>query len=204
MRARAARLLCAWGLVAAAGSPALAVPHQRANLHARTTVGASSPCTAKTAGGLTPVEDCAIVAGDGRLHIRRAALSRAAFDRNGLGEIRIGPQYYFLTRSGRSAPAFAFDNGADYFVAGLARTVRNGKIGFVNTRLVEVVPARWDFAFPFDHGFARVCEGCTAARTDAEHSTVTGGRWGYIDRTGTIVVPVEYAERDLPKPRSER
>jgi hypothetical protein len=47
-----------------------------------------------------------------------------------------------------------FDNGTDYVVEGLARTVRAGKIGFVNTWLEQVVAPVRDFAFPFEEGVA--------------------------------------------------
>lgn len=82
------------------------------------------------------------------------------FGPEGLGSIVVnGRGLYFVTRQGKTAPAFPFDNGPDYFVEGLARTVKDGKVGFVDNRLDSVVAPVWDFAAPFDHGVAAVCTG---------------------------------------------
>ena len=107
----------------------------------------------------------------------------------------------FALDSGRTAPALMYDNGPDYFVEGLARSPRDGKVGFVNEHLELVVPREWDFAFPFDGGAARVCTGCAIRREEGhEHSEVVGGRWGYVDREGRVVVPVVHARDELPAP----
>ena len=92
---------------------------------------------------------------------------------------------YFVNRQGKTAPAFQFDNGPDYVVEGMARTVKNGKVGFVNTQLDRVVPPVWDFASPFEHGVAAVCTGCvsTPISPGDEHKKMTGGKWGYIRQT---------------------
>jgi hypothetical protein len=103
----------------------------------------------------------------------------------------------YLISSGKTAPALWFDNGADYFVEGLARTVRAGKVGFVDKSLSEVISPRWDFAFPFESGLAVVCTGCRRAPA-GEHSEVVGGYWGYIDRRGEVVVPLVHPREDLP------
>src|SRR5215471_3401313 len=71
------------------------------------------------------------------------SLANLAFGPEGLGSILVGNRdpygLYFVNRQGKTAPALMFDNGADYVVEGLARTVKGGKVGFVNTRLDEVV-----------------------------------------------------------------
>lgn len=121
------------------------------------------------------------------------------FEGNATGTIVVGKdQLYFLNPHGKTAPALRFDNGADYFVEGLARTVKGGKIGFVNTDLVEVIAPAWDFAFPFEEGLASVCNGCAPKPDGKEPSVITGGKWGYIDKAGKIVVPVLYDEANLP------
>lgn len=103
----------------------------------------------------------------------------------------------YVISSGKTAPALWFDNGTDYFVEGLARTVRNGKVGFVDEELAEVVPPSWDFAFPFESGLAVVCSGCTS-RPVGEHSEMVGGEWGYIDSKGRVVVPLIHSRDELP------
>jgi hypothetical protein len=75
-------------------------------------------------------------------------------------------------------------------------------VGFVNTGLDQVVAPVWDFASPFEHGVAQVCMGCvsTLISSGDEHTAMTGGKWGYIDKRGKIIVPVEYDFRSLPPP----
>lgn len=52
-----------------------------------------------------------------------------------------------------------FDNGSDYFVEGLRRYVNNKKIGFVNKLGEKKIAAQWDFATPFNYGYATVYAG---------------------------------------------
>lgn len=119
----------------------------------------------------------------------------------GIRAVLVEGELLFALDSGRTAPALIYDNGPDYFVEGLARTIRDGKVGFVDEQLELVVAREWDFAFPFEGGVSRVCTGCTTQRhEDDEHSEVVGGRWGYIDRQGRVVVPVEHARDELPEP----
>lgn len=143
---------------------------------------------------------CAFRDQSGSVVIVRDALSHASFGREEVAAVFVEKQLLFVTRRGVTAPAFLFDNGADYFVEGLARTVRAGKIGFVDTALREVIPPTWDFAFPFSHGVARVCTGCrwVSASPGGEHREVVDGKWGYINRAGLVVVPVIHDRETLP------
>ena len=138
---------------------------------------------------------------NGEIVVAPQSLAGIEFGPEGLGAILIDPQrLYFVNRRGKTAPALNFDNGPDYVVEGLARTVKNGKVGFVNTELDQVVAPVWGFAFPFEHGVALVCTGCAPAPAfpGDEHLKMTGGKWGYIDKRGKIVVPVEYDSKSLP------
>jgi hypothetical protein len=141
------------------------------------------------------------LASDGGVVVSRQSLADISFEPNGLGTLVVDSRgLYFVTRQGKTAPALEFDNGADYVVEGLARTVKRGKVGFVNVQLDQVVAPVWDFAFPFGHGVAVVCTGCvsTPVSPGDEHRTMTGGKWGYIDKRGKVVVPVVYDSRSLP------
>ena len=141
------------------------------------------------------------LASDGNIVVAKQSLADMAFGPEGLGSIVVDNRgLYFVTRQGKTTPALMFDNGPDYVVEGLARTVKNGKVGFINTKLDPVVAPIWDFAFPFEHGVAVVCTGCvsTPASPSGEHRTMTGGKWGYIDKRGKVVVPVVYDFRSLP------
>lgn len=139
---------------------------------------------------------------DGAMSVARVSLPHLSFDDNGLATVVVqGHDLYFVTRQGKAAPAFPFDNGPDYFVEGLARTVGNRKIGFVNRQLDTVISPAWDFAAPFDHGVAAVCAGCTP-KSDGEHSSMAGGKWGYVDKHGAVVVAVTHELGELPSPEA--
>ena len=125
--------------------------------------------------------------------------ARAELERRGPGAVAvsIGGTLYYANAEGRAVPVWPFDNGADPFVEGLARTVEQEKIGFVDEALAVHIPPRWDFAFPFADGFALVCQGCRL-EPDGEHRAVRGGRWGRIDRDGVVVVPVRFPRDAVP------
>lgn len=82
---------------------------------------------------------------------------------------------------------FIFDNGSDYVQEGLLRFVENGKMGFVNEAGKKVIPAQFDFVYPFEKGRARFCNGCKTIK-DGEHSMMDEktGTWGEIDKKGRV------------------
>ncbi|MFO1471223.1 MAG: WG repeat-containing protein [Turneriella sp.] len=82
---------------------------------------------------------------------------------------------------------FIFDNGPDYVQEGLLRFVENGKMGFANEAGKKVIPAQFDFVYPFEKGRARFCNGCKAIK-DGEHSMMDEktGTWGEIDKKGRV------------------
>ena len=49
-----------------------------------------------------------------------------------------------------------FDNGTDYYEEGLRRYVDGHKVGFADKDGILTIPAQWDFAEPFQYGYARV------------------------------------------------
>ena len=91
------------------------------------------------------------------------------------------------------APVMIMDNWPEDFSNGLARSPVGNKIGYIDRSLKLVIPARYDGAFPFEHGTARVCTGCTT-QTAGEHSYYAGDRWGCIDRHGRAVGPLRRRE----------
>lgn len=103
-----------------------------------------------------------------------------------------------------------FDNGPDYYEEGLARFLKDRKIGFHNQSGQVIVQANYDFAAPFKQGHALVCNGCWAAYSENpkfsplassfcdiklrdEYKSILGGKWGAINLKGELVVPVNYA-----------
>lgn len=106
------------------------------------------------------------------------------FSPEGVAGAIYGARGVFIDTSGKVlADAFMEDNGPDYFVAGRARIVDQGKVGFLDASGRVVVAPRFDGAGAFCEGLAVVCVGCTT-RKSGEHDEWVGGRWGYIDRSG--------------------
>jgi hypothetical protein len=100
----------------------------------------------------------------------------------------------------------------DFFSQGLAAVRKEtGKWGYIDSKGTEVISAIYDQAFHFNHGLAGVTKdgidefidltGTTAFESNAVGfydsyylSQINGdnGKWGVIDRTGKLVVPIEY------------
>jgi hypothetical protein len=150
----------------------------------------------KTAAGSTPPElagqgACGELSGPDDFRIAREHLARLSF-RGGLAELHVDDRVYYVDRRGRAVRVHRFDNGADYFSEGLARTVARGKFGYVDRKLRVVIKPAFDFAFPFANGRAIVCLGC-AVVAEGEHQSLQGGKWGMIDRSGVRIVALRHS-----------
>ncbi|WP_010301591.1 WG repeat-containing protein [Candidatus Odyssella thessalonicensis] len=100
-----------------------------------------------------------------------------------------------------------YDNGWDYYEEGLARFLKDGKVGFHDKKGNIVIPPSYDFAKYFEKGVAIVCNGCWAYYPQSPkwrplssghnitiqeaYLDITGGKWGAINLKGEIVVPIE-------------
>jgi hypothetical protein len=89
-----------------------------------------------------------------------------------------------------------YDNGPDYFQEGMARYREKDKLGFIDEKGEVVILAQFEWAFPFKDGIAEVCEGFTWV-SDGEYSWPVGGRWGAIDKAGSVVIPINLTEPKL-------
>jgi WG containing repeat len=145
---------------------------------------------------LTYSENTGNKTGGGDAAVSGKVAARASYDENGLGFLYSPAGVFYFTRSGFARKTLSFDNGPDYFREGLARTEQNGKIGFFDRTLSVVIEPRYDFAFPFHHGLAVVCNGCTQKKS-GEHTVVVGGAWGAINTKGAIVKPVAFSRAEL-------
>lgn len=109
---------------------------------------------------------------------------------------------------------YFFDNGPDYFYQGLARFVsETGKIGFINHQAQIVIPAEYDHAggFWFHEPVALVAKGGQDVCFDPpgcgchhDHKII-GAKWGLIDVSGKVVIPLEFDDyqlKDLDKKRN--
>lgn len=148
--------------------------------------------------------DCARVV-SGTVTIAPDHLKRMRYVHHGLAAVLVAGQHYYAKPSGALLPVIAHDNGPDRFAEGLSRSLVGGRIAYHDVDFKQVVPPTYDWAWPFEGGRALVCAGCTAAAPDSDgHVMISGGRWGYIDRRGTEVVPVQLTEEQARHLRGSR
>ncbi|MBI4698849.1 MAG: WG repeat-containing protein, partial [Nitrospirae bacterium] len=148
-------------------------------------------------------ENCAYVNDKEEAGIFDGHLKNMNFGNSGLASVILkngqAVQAAYVNREGKTARVHYFDNGADHFVEGLARTVKDGKLGFINEKLNIVISPQYDFAFPFSNSAALVCNGCKFV-AEGEHTSVVGGKWGYINKGGVVIVPIQHEKDKLPNP----
>ena len=139
------------------------------------------------AGEIETFEKCAVRLKGGTFKIQKSIVPKIRFNSIGLAGGSVGQEGCFWLRKDRTLrKTHCYDNGADEFSEGLARFVDSkGRFGFMNQRLKVVVPATYTFAFPFEKGMARVCNGCVS-ESDGEHSKMVGGEWLLIEKSGRV------------------
>lgn len=92
---------------------------------------------------------------------------------------------------------FRYDNGPDYFVEGLRRFVKNGKIGFVDRNGKVIIEPKHDFVYYFNYGYASFCDGCKRNDDDG-YIKVPGEKWGMMNNKGETVQPLtQYSDKDV-------
>jgi len=152
-----------------------------------------------TADDMTTVPACATVSAAGIMHLQPGQLRHLSFDENGLAAVQVDRLFYYVARNGETAPVASVEDRAVTFHDGLAPSPRfvggRWKIGYIDTRLRLVIPARYDGGLDFAEGGAQVCLGCKVDR-DGSMAELTGGRWGCIDTHGREVVPVAQPSPD--------
>lgn len=84
---------------------------------------------------------------------------------------------------------YIFDNGPDYFEENLARFVENGKMGFHDQALNIVIPAKYDFVYPFENGTAQAGTNCTIQH-HGEHSSVNCEQWESVSKPASASADV--------------
>jgi hypothetical protein len=128
----------------------------------------------------------------GRIIIEAKFQVANPFNRYGIATVVDDHGWVYINRNGEYLlRPYVIDNGPDYISEGLIRFVVNRKIGFMNEYGVQVIPATFDFVSPFSEGLAAFCTGCSEI-AQGEYHRFDGGKWGYINKTGEIVVAPEY------------
>ncbi|MGH8528978.1 MAG: WG repeat-containing protein [Nevskiales bacterium] len=117
------------------------------------------------------------------------------FGADGLASVRREQGWTWIDRHGKPLveQALEFDIAPDPFAEGLARFLEREKVGFFDRRGRIVIPARYDFAYPMQQGFAVFCFNCKR-EYHGEHYRMAGGRWGLVKRDGKEVVAPIYDE----------
>ncbi len=113
-------------------------------------------------------------------------LKKLDFKGEEIVSVFLGHHYYYVRKDGKVMRTLTYENNADPFSDGLARTKIDGKIGFFNTNLDIVLKPVYDFAFPFYKGEAEICTGCKEIKENGI-STLDGGRWKRINREGLVI-----------------
>lgn len=145
---------------------------------------------------LTQYTDCAQINDQQEIIINDNHLNKIWFDGSGLAEIRVFDGVYYLNKNGKVIKSYLYDNGADYFQEGLSRTEQNNKLGFIDAQLKIVIKPEYDFAYPFSGGVSKVCLGCKKVKI-GEHTEMQNGQWGYIDKSGNVVIDILHEYDDL-------
>jgi hypothetical protein len=150
----------------------------------------------RATGELSTFSLCAWKDAKGKVHFSRWHLKRMDFDGHGLASVYVGGWRY-VARNGRSAAVLTFDNGPDPFADGLARYQDGKKIGYIDRKLVTIIPARFDGGYPFENRRAVICNGCGTV-LDGDYSSYINGSWGCIDRRGRFVVALRSTRDHAP------
>ncbi len=87
---------------------------------------------------------------------------------------------------------FLYDNGPDAPAEGLFRIVEGEKIGYADVQTGEIkIKPQFVAARPFENNYAPICPDCEVVK-DFDHSSWENGKWGLIDKNGTIVIQPQY------------
>lgn len=119
---------------------------------------------------------------DGRVAVAPKYPIAQPFGKGGIAAVVDDKGWAYINRRGdRVIRPFIVDNGPDDFSDGLARYTEGGKFGFFNTSGRVVIPAQFEFAYPFIKGRAKVGEGCTSV-PDGEHARIDCHTWRFIQK----------------------
>jgi hypothetical protein len=111
-----------------------------------------------------------------------------SFGENAIATVADDKGFAWIDRKGRVvARPWVVDNDSDPFYEGLSRIVEKGKFGFIDTNGKIRIAPRFVYVEPFYRGRAAFCTGCEIV-SDGDHSFVKGGKWGYINGKGKVVV----------------
>jgi hypothetical protein len=139
--------------------------------------------------------------------------------REGFGPVKVGEKWGFLDRAGKLVVPARFE-GVERFAEGLAAVQENGAWGFIDPSGRHVIPPRFAYTVGFSEGLAAVKEPAAPGAEprlgyvdrsgsfvieidprltyagsfhEGRAAVARDGLWGFIDRTGKVVVEPRYA-----------
>ncbi len=145
---------------------------------------------------LSPQGQCGQSIDQDTFQLNKSHLNNIYFSKNGLASVIYEGAIFYVSKTGKVVRTLFYDNGADYYVEGLARTISNGKYGYIDQQLNIVIIPKYDFAFPFINGIAIICTDCKS-EADGEHKIMVGGKWGVINKAGKLVMPLKNGKKEL-------
>lgn len=119
----------------------------------------------------------------------RETFGKVEYNKYGIASIATEKGWFAIDRKKNILlEIYIYDNGPDYISEGLFRFVENGKMGFANPKAKIVIPALYDFVWPFENGKAQVCNGCKFERV-GEHTALIPnvGTFFYINKKGILI-----------------
>lgn len=130
------------------------------------------------------------------IDLRAKDLAAAWPFHEGMAKFKQGDKYGFLDREGHVAIPAKHDD-AWFFSEGMVAVKLGERWGFLDKTGKEVIPFRYADAEPFFDGLAGVhIGGSVRGRFDSDGETIRyvmdGGRGGYIDRAGRVVIEPDF------------
>lgn len=119
---------------------------------------------------------------DGQVAVAPKYLIAEPFGKGGIAAVLDETGWYYINRRGEFViRPVIFDNGPDAFSDGLARYIEGAKYGFFDTSGTVVIPAQFEFAYPFAKGKAKIGENCTFT-PEGEHTRIECRSWRSIPK----------------------
>lgn len=135
---------------------------------------------------------------EGMAYLAPELLEKMYFDADGLSCVWIGQeQRFWVRRDGTSirVPKWGLDCAT--FHQDLAVAQLNGRQAYMDKSLQVVLDPGFELLDAFEEGYARACNGPFTYETTGEHTRVTGGACGMIDRNGNLVMDVVHPYEDV-------
>lgn len=141
---------------------------------------------------------CGTIDEQGMLHVDRSLLQHLYFKDAEPSCLLLPDRAFYVDKKGKAVETYLFDSGCDYYSEGLTRAPSDHGTRFIDDTLAEVIATPYQFAMPFYEGVAVVCDDLHL-RHDLykDHQKLVGGRCGYIDKKGALIVPLRYPFEEI-------